>query len=241
MKNCLTMMHPLLFPQKLKNSLGSFALLALLFCCAPAHAQHLVGLRGAVNLSGIDFQNNDDQKRITTFKNFSLLYTYYHPMWKLFPYFGFQTGIAYSETGFASHDFLREHHQELYDTTRYKVLTIPLISQFHVDFWKMRILVNIGAFGGYRLSAKESFYTPAGEHIKRDYLFDCYDIRADYGIIGGGGLAFRIKPFEIHFECNYHYSLAMLYSPRKYSNAYYIYVYPNQLSFSLALHFQLSK
>jgi len=201
----------------------------------------LVGVRSGVNYSGISFQFNDDPKTITTLKNFSLLYTYYHPMWEFFPYFGIQTGVTYSEQGFAMHDFLHEHHPELYDTTRYQVLTIPVISQFHVDFWKMRLLVNIGAFGGYRLSAKESFFTPAGERVSRDYIFDCYDIRPDYGFIGGGGLAFRKKPFEIHFECNYQYSLSMLYSPRRYSNAAYIYIYPHQLTFSLALHYQLSK
>ncbi|MCL2727678.1 MAG: PorT family protein [Bacteroidales bacterium] len=207
----------------------------------PLKAQHLVGVRGGLNFSGINFPYNDDPVRITTLTNFSLLYTYYHPMWDLFPYFGLQTGVTYSEQGFASLHFFREHHPDLLDTTRYKVLTIPVVSQFHIDFWKMRLLVNLGAFGGYRLSAKESFYTRAGEKVNRDYVYDCYDTRPDYGFIGGGGLAFRMKQFELHFECNYQYSLSMLYSPRKYSNATYIYVYPNQLTFSLALHYQLFK
>jgi len=202
----------------------------------PAQAQQMIGMRSGYNISGIDFQRNDTPKSISTLKNFSLLYTYYHPLWNGH-FFGLQTGVSYMEQGFSEPG----SHPELYDITRYQVLTIPVVSQFHVDFWKMRLLLNIGAFGGYRLSANQSIYTATGEKIEKDYIFDCYDTKPDYGFIGGGGLAYRIKPFEIHFECNYQYSLSLLYNPRKYSNTSYIYVYPRQLIFSLSLFFQLSK
>lgn len=213
-----------------------FLLLSLLFC-SPLEAQHLIGVRGGYNISGIDFQRNDQPKPISTIINFSFLYTYYHPMWEMFPFFGIQTGISYTEQGYS----LPGYHPELYDTTRYRVLTVPLVSQFHIDFWKMRLLVNIGAFGGYRMSAKESYYLSENERVSGKYKFDCYDIRPDYGFIGGGGLAFKIDPFELHFECNYSYSLSLLYNPRKLSNSYYIYIYPHQLVFSLGLHYRLSK
>lgn len=225
------------FLQKPKSRALLLLFLIPLFCHIPAGAQHLIGVRSGFNMSGIDFQRNDKPKNIPTFLNFSLLYTYYHPMWELFPYFGLQTGVSYTEQGFA----LPGMHSELYDTTRYKVLTIPVVSQFHIDFWKMRLLVNLGAFGGYRMSAKESYYTQSGTRIHQKYLFDCYDIRLDYGIVGGGGLALKMKTFELHFECNYQYSLSMLYNPKKLSNLYYIYIYPHQLTFSLALHYQLFK
>jgi hypothetical protein len=164
-------------------------------------------------------------------------------MWKLFPYFGIQTGINYSEQGYSLPNLMDE---TIYETTRYQVLTIPVISQFHVDFWKMRLLVNIGAFTGYRLSARGYgleadvlFYSEDKRDPNRKYVFNCYDKRVDFGFIGGGGLAFVVSPFEIHFECNYHYSLSMLYDPKIYSNTSYTYIYPHQLVFSLALHFQL--
>ena len=231
------MMSLRLFPTKHKSSLLLFLLLLSAACHIPLHAQHLIGIRGGYNISGIDFQRNDAPKSINTLVNFSLLYTYYHPMWQQFPFFGLQTGISYSETGFS----MPGAHEELYDVTRYQVLTVPLVSQFHIDFWKMRILLNLGAFGGYRLSANQTSYTSGGERINKDLVFDCYDTRPDYGFIGGGGLAVKIDPFELHFECNYHYSLSMLYNPKINSNTSYIYVYPHQLIFSLALHFRLSK
>jgi len=232
-------MLPLLCLQKRKSNLLFLTFLLGLLCYIPSNAQHMIGVRGGYALSGIDYQFNSDPKNITTPINFSLLYTYYHPLWDLFPFFGFQTGISFSEQGFSMpNDYF---YEELYDITRYRTVSIPVISQFHIDFWNMRLLVNIGAFGGYRLSAKEWLYTSSGEKITRDYLYDCYDTRFDYGFIGGGGLAYKMKPVEIQFECNYQYSLSMLYHPRRYSNTYYIYVYPHQLTFSLALFFPLSK
>ena len=236
MNNYLTMMLRPSFPKKQGNH-TLFVFLFTFLCCAPSWSQHLVGVRSGYNISGIDYQRNDLPKTIPTYLNFSFLYTYYHPMWDQFPFFGLQVGVNYSEQGYCMPGL----HSVLLDTTRYRVLTIPVVSQFHIDFWKMRLLVNLGAFGGYRLSAKESFYEGEHERINRDYAYDCYDIRVDYGFIGGGGLSYRANPFEIHLECNYHYSLSMLYHPKKISNASYIYIYPHQLLFSVALHYQFKK
>lgn len=218
-----------------EGSLRVLLLFFLLLLCFPLKAQHLLGVRSGYNISGIDFQRNDQPKTVPTLLNFSILYTHYHPMWDMFPYFGIQTGITFTEQGYA----IPGYHPERYDTTRYQVLTIPVVSQFHVDFWKMRLLVNLGAFGGYRLSATESYYINEQERISGKYIFDCYDIRPDYGVIGGGGIAFKMDPFELHFECNYQYSLSMLFNPKKLSNTSYIYVYPHQLVFSVALHYHL--
>jgi hypothetical protein len=205
----------------------------------PVGAQQMIGIRGGYNTTGIDFQRNDDPKNISTIVNCSLLYTYYHPLWDHFHFFGIQTGISYSEQGFSMPSLY--HPEELYDVTRYKVISIPVVSQFHIDFWKLRLLVNLGAFVGYRFGAQEWLFTEDREKVKQPYMYDCYDKRTDYGFIGGGGLAFKAKPFEIQFECNYNYSLSLLYNPRKVSNNSFIYVYPHQLVFSLALFFPLSK
>ena len=236
--NCFTMMHRPLFRPKRKNNQLFLIILLGLLAVSPARAQHLIGLRSGYNVSGINFQRYDEPKSVTTYTNFSLLYTYYHPLWEVLDFFGLQTGISYTEQGFSMPN---DYNEDLYDITRYQVFTIPVTSQFHIDFWRMRLLLNIGAFGGYRFSANEALYNRTGELIKRDYIFDCYDTKPDFGFIGGGGLAFKVKPFEVQFECNYQYSLSMLYNPKKLSNTSYIYVYPKQLIFSVALFLQLSK
>ena len=237
--NFLLMMLHLSFPKKLQGK-GIFMLLTLLFLCwtsPPVGAQHLIGLRGGYAVSGVHFKFYDNYKNIGTPINFSLLYTYYHSLWGVNPYFGIQTGINYAEQGFVN--------TFNYEKTRYRVVEVPLISQFHIDFWKMRLLINVGAFAGYRLSATEespqNMNQPLEEIVKTDYIFDCYDRRTDFGFIGGGGLAFKTLPFEIQVECNYQYSLSMLYHPKKLSNLYYLYTFPHQLIFSVGLFFHLSK
>ena len=221
------MTQPALFPRK--NSI----LLCLWLCLLPtlAPAQSLVGVRGGYVLSNVGFQPEAYPEGIQTAQYFSLRFTHYHSMWNTIHVFGIQTGIDYAEQGFTLPIYN--------ETTRYKVLELPVISQFHIDFWKMRLLVNLGGFVGYRLSATLQTPDDNGVLLTKDYVFDCYDKRFDYGFIGGGGLAFRLKPFEIHAECNYQYSLSMLYNPKKYSNTSLLYVYPKQLIFSLSLYYQL--
>ena len=205
--------------------------LVLLLLPGLASAQNLVGLRGGYVLSSVGFKPEANPEGIKTAQYFSLRFTHYHSMWNTINIFGFQLGLDYAEQGFTL-----PMYQE---TSRYKVVELPFISQFHMDFWKMRVLVNIGGFVGYRLSATLQAPDNNGTLVTGAYVFDCYDKRWDYGFIGGGGLALRLKPFEIHMECNYQHSLSMLYNPKKYSNTSLLYVYPNQLIFSLSLFYQL--
>ena len=212
-----------------KNSL----LLCLLLCLLPmlASAQSLVGVRGGYALSNVGYKPEAHPEGIQTAQYFSLRFTHYHSMWNTIHVFGLQLGLDYAEQGFTL-----PMYQE---TMRYKVLELPVISQFHIDFWKMRLLVNLGGFVGYRFGATMQRPDDNGTLVTGDYVYDCYDRRFDFGFIGGGGLAFRIKPFEIHAECNYQHSLSMLYNPRKYSNTSLLYVYPKQLIVSLTLYYQL--
>ena len=105
---------------------------------------HMVGVRAAYNISGVDFTPPMEQMTIKTYKNYSLLYTYYHPLWKTMPYFGIQSGVSIQEQGYI------KDNKEL----RMTAVEIPFVSQFHVDFWKMRVLLNAGGFAGYRVSKK---------------------------------------------------------------------------------------
>lgn len=196
------------------------ALLITLVCSVYAQKrEHLVGVRAGYNISSMDTRPDLGAKGITTYQNFSLIYTLYHDLWGTINLFGFQAGISKSEQGYKLGE----------DIYRYDVITIPLISQFHFDFWKMRLLINAGGFTGYRINK-----------INADGSgFDEFDNRFDSGFIAGGGLAFILKPFEIHLEGNYNYSLSYLHNPKKYSETDYLFTYPHQLIFSLTLNFHL--
>jgi hypothetical protein len=181
--------------------------------------EHLIGFRAGYNISGIDTRPTLETKGISTNKNFSLLYTYYHDLWGTINLFGFQSGISKNSAGYKMGD----------DIITYDVISIPLVSQFHIDFWKMRLLINAGGFGGYRINKVSSDGTG----------FDEFDYRYDYGFIAGGGFAFKFKPLEIHLESNYNYSLSYLYNPKKYSSTEYLFTYPHSLIFSLTLYLHL--
>lgn len=181
--------------------------------------QHLIGVRAGYNISGLATRPDFEHKTISTTQNFSLVYTYYHDLWGTIKIFGFQAGISKQSQGYLSKD----------GVNTYESISIPLVSQFHFDFWKMRILLNAGCFGGYRYSKNN--FDGSG--------FDEFDNKIDLGFIAGGGLAFIFKPIEIHLESNYQYSLAYLHDPKKFSTTDYLYANPNQLIFSITLNIQL--
>ncbi len=181
--------------------------------------QHLIGVRAGYNISGMDTRPDLSTESITTYQNFSLVYTYYHNLWGTINVFGFQTGISKLSQGY----------EDSFGVNTYDVISIPFVSQFHIDFWRMRFLINAGGFGGYRTNRVNS--DGSG--------FDEYDNKADLGFIVGAGFAFILKPFELHLEGNYHYSLTYLHDPKKYSQNDYLFTYPKQVIISLTLNIQL--
>ncbi len=181
--------------------------------------EHLIGVRAGYSISGIDSRPTIETKSIASGQNFSLVYTFYHDLWGTINLFGFQTGISKNSAGYITGE----------NEVRYEVITVPLVSQFHIDFWKMRLLLNAGGFGGYRIN--KSSVNGTG--------FDEFDYRYDYGFITGGGLALKLKPFEIHMEGNYNYSLSYVFNPKKYSSTDYLFTYPHSLIFSLTLYIHL--
>lgn len=177
---------------------------------------HLIGIKGAYNLSSVSFNPiMEEASSVTTIKNYSISYIYFHNLWNSMPYFGFQTELYFQEQGYTL------------DGERIitKAIEVPFTSKFHIDFWKMRLLMNAGAFVGYRTSKSNGF--------------EATDYRYDYGFLGGGGLGFVMKPIEIHFEANYHYSLAYMYDPAKVSDTKRYYSHPRQLLLSVAVYFNL--
>ena len=181
--------------------------------------EHLLGVRAGYNISSLDTRPDLSAKGITTYQNYSVVYTLYHDLWGKINLFGFQAAVSKSEQGY----MLGE------DIYRYDVISVPLISLFHFDFWNMRLLINAGCFGGYRTNKLNA--DGSG--------FDDFDKRFDYGFIVGGGFAFVFKPFEVHLEGNYNYSLSYLHDPKKYSETDYLFTYPHQLIFSVTLNIHL--
>ncbi len=198
----------------------SILLSTVFFNESPAQKrEHLIGVRTGYIISGMDTRPTIEIKNINTYQNYGIIYTYYHDLWGYINLFGFQSGISKNEVGFS--------YQE--KITRYEVITLPFVSQFHFDFWKMRLLLNAGGFGGYRINKETT----------DEIGFDKHDYRYDYGFIAGGGLALKLKPFEFHLEGNYNYSLSYLHNPKKFSETDYLFTYPHALLISLTLYLHL--
>lgn len=180
---------------------------------------HMLGLKYGYSICGVSSSPNIKQSRIYTPINLSLLYTYYHALWDYMPNFGVQTGIKYGEEGYASD--LDGYGQKC------KMVELPLISQFRIDTGRLRFIVNLGGYYGYRLSTDK----PEG--------WDKYDIRHDYGLIGGAGIGLIFEPFEVQVEGNYKYSFCSMYHTNKYSDIYWIFTYPRNIMLSVSLFVHL--
>ena len=205
----------------------------------------MIGLQYGMSMSQVMWNPSMRQKSLFLPYNFGIFYTRYGKMFGYMPYFGFQAGIVYAREGYS---FKQDEDTEVwpdlggpYRGVRQAVMDVievPLLAHIHVDFWKMKLLANIGFFVGYRLNIERS--GPGVDPAVADSFIDT-DKRFDYGIKGGAGFAFIFDPVEIHFTAMYKYSMGTLHQPDYYSNYYYRYSYPSNIIFSVGLHFQLTK
>lgn len=180
---------------------------------------HMLGVRYGYSFCTVSSTPTVGEEYLHSPLNVSLLYTYYHALWDQLFNFGIQVGVKYGEEGYTS------KYEEWGE--RYKIVEIPLVSQFKIDFSRFRLLVNAGGYYGYRTS------------IARESGWDQYDIRHDYGVLAGGGLAIVFKPFEIQIEGNYKFSLCSIYHTNKFSDLYWISCYPRNIMLSVGLFVHL--
>lgn len=199
--------------------------------------QHLVGFKIGYALDNASFSQSFEHKSLTSYKNFGVYYIYYHSLWNSIPLFGIQTGLQYNEEGYTSVKYNEpdtvKNRKGINGKERLQCIEIPFVSQFRVDFWKMRILANVGAFGSYVKSA--SFSSNVPDSVSNTYR------KFGYGFIVGGGIALIFNPIEIHFEVNYKYTLSNLYSPKAYYKDTWVYVHTSQLILSAGLFYRVGR
>ena len=183
------------------------------------HSLHMVGFRYSYDLCNIASMPTVGEHILLCPVNFSVMFTYYHPMWDQLNVFGLQFGAKYGTMGYNS------DYADWGEAIKY--VEFPLGSQMKIDFSHYRALINVGTYYAYKLSTDK-----AGG-------FDEYDIRHDYGVYAGGGFAIVFGRFELQFEGNYKFSFCSLYHPNKYSDLYWITAYPRNLSVSAGLFVHL--
>lgn len=201
----------------------------------------LIGFEYGVNMNKMTF---NPVKKHTTLINpvhFGLTYTKYCKMFGYMPYFGIQTGIMYSKEGYKfEKDKETGESQEIAGANQatISIIEVPVLAQFHMDFWKMKMMASIGFYGGYRLDIERVGENVAPE-IRND--FTDTDRRFEYGLKGGVGVGFIFDPIEVHIQGMVRYSWSSLYEPDYMSKYYYQFAYPLDFVISAGIHYQLNK
>ncbi len=206
----------------------------------PINDYTMIGFQYGVGISQVSWNPSMEQKFRFVPVNFGFLYTRYGKMFGYMPYFGIQAGIFYGQEGYQFEEDEEGHTPTLEGASGaiMQVVEVPVMAHCHFDFWKMKLMVNLGLYGGYRLSI-ERFGDGVSDQVRNSFLDT--DLRFDYGIKGGAGFAFVFDPMEIHITAMYKHSFGSLYQPDYYSQYYYRYAYPTNFIFSVGIHFQLTK
>ena len=206
----------------------------------PINDYTMIGFQYGVGISQVSWNPSMEQKFRFVPVNFGFLYTRYGKMFGYMPYFGIQAGIFYGQEGYQFEEDEEGYTPTLEGATGaiMQVVEVPVMAHCHFDFWKMKLMVNLGLYGGYRLSI-ERFGDGVSDQVRNSFLDT--DLRFDYGIKGGAGFAFVFDPMEIHITAMYKHSFGSLYQPDYYSQYYYRYAYPTNFVFSVGVHFQLTK
>ena len=209
----------------------------------------MIGIEGGVGLSQVMWNPKFQQEMILTPVNFGISYTTYGKMFGYMPFFGFQIGLMYTQDGYQFKADKDDPDKVPYtiqgaDKAVYDVIEMPVLSHFHFDMWRMKIIANLGFYAGYRLKIHRypyggEFHNPTYEDTQFTFLET--DRRWDYGIKGGLGFGLVFDPIELHFKAMYKYSFSSLYNPDTYSQYYYRYAYPSTIVISAGIHFHLSK
>ena len=204
----------------------------------------MIGVQYGATLSSVMWNPSQKLKMMMLPVNVGVTYTIYGKMFGYMPYFGFQAGLFYGHEGYQfeyNKDKDYTFKVEGAEKAIFEVVELPVLSHLHIDFWHMKIIAQIGAFVGYRLSI-ERFPGYTG-NVSEDvaHSFIPTDHRFDYGLKGGVGLGLVFDPIELHFQASYKHSFSSLFDPDYNSEYYYRFAYPSNIIISAGVHFQLSK
>lgn len=204
----------------------------------------MVGIQYGAGVCRTFWNPRVEQDMVFVPANIGVTYTRYGKMFGYMPFFGFQAGVFYGQ------DAYQFKYNEQYDYTYtiegaekaiIDVVEVPVLCHVHYDMWNFKLMVNIGAYAGYRLSIQRFPGKTGSVNPEYEHAFTPTDRRFDYGIKGGVGFGLVFDPIEIHINATYKHSLSSLYDPDHSSPYYYKFAYPASLVVSAGVHFQLTK
>ncbi len=204
----------------------------------------MLGVSYGVNLSQVMWNPSQKQNMLLLPMNIGITYTKYGKMFGYMPFFGFQIGLNYTKEGYQfeyNEDKDYTYTIEGAEKAVYDVVEMPIYMHCHYDLWNFKIIANAGCYAGYRLGIHR--YPGKTGNVKPEVQnsFVDTDRRWDYGLKGGIGFGLVFDPIEIHVMAIYKHSFGTLYDPDHYSEYYYRYAYPANITISAGIHLHLSK
>jgi len=202
----------------------------------------LIGLQYGVAFSTPSFQPVKNTKLVFIPVNVGITYTHFCKLFGYMPYFGVQLGVFYTQDAYEFQTSASGYTDNIFGAYKatLQVLEVPALAYFHYDFWKMRIMANVGIFGGYRMAIHREYKDEVKDRSLEN-TFASVENRWDYGLKAGGGFAFIFDPVEIHITCSYKYSWSNLYQPNYLSKYYYKWAYPTNIVVGVGVHYQLTR
>ena len=176
--------------------------------------------------------------------NIGISYTKYGKMFGYMPFFGFQIGLNYTREGYQfEYNEDRDYTYKIEGAEKaiYDVLEMPLYMHCHYDLWNFKIIAHAGCYAGYRLGIHRYPGKTGNVRPEVEHSFVETDRRWDYGLKGGAGFGLVFDPIEIHLMVIYKHSFGTLYEPDHYSEYYYRFAYPMNVTVSAGVHIHLSK
>lgn len=189
---------------------------------------HLVGVKWGYAMSNVSFRHTNEHKGIKSPMNAGIYYTYLHSLLGTMPYFGIQTGIAATQVGYTH---ITEVEENVYTEEEqiYSAVELPLLSIFRVDLKSIRLMLGIGGYVSYIYDTELPDGIPSTTK------------KGSFGLMGQGGIAIKLHPFELQLEASYKYGLTPFLDHKFYSESQWIYSHSTQLQISAGLNYVIGR
>lgn len=208
---------------------------------APLNNYSMIGINYGVNFCGQYFNPEFAQKWFFTPGYYSLMFSHYEKLFDYLPYFGFTVGVAYGKEGFqfAIDSKTGEPVRTIRGASKcvVDIAEIPFMIEGHYDADRLRLMMNAGAYAGYRLKIHREGYVE--EAIKDN--FDATDIRFDYGILAGAGIGYALDPFEFHVRALFRFSWQNMVRPDFLDKYKYYFASPMGVTVQFGVYYQLTR
>lgn len=201
----------------------------------------LIGVEYGASASRQQFNPSKTQGNLIVPHTYGIFVLKYGKLFDGSPNFGIKGGVRYSHEGYQFKmnketgitPSLEGAQKAIID-----VVEVPLMAHFHSDGLHFKVMLDLGIYGGYRLSIDR-----IGDHVYDEYknTFMEWDYRWDYGITGGLGFGIVFDPVEFHVNADVRYSWGSLYRADYLSKDFFRFAYPFDVMLTAGMYFQITK